>query len=304
MTTNPTKTRLTKIAERRAEDRASARAANHLDQRAEEVMRADPHLAPDLAEVLAEVATRARLRGLFQHALRRFARTHARTSEAARQALSLHRQADGLYWGMVLGWTGLIERDAGFYSSVWGIEYDEARSRLLLSWYEAALRFMPDHGVAYDRWAKFNELARCPCAGPPDPLVYAPRNKVGKDVAAILYLEDHQRDDGSYTWTLQDEAEPVDEQADASLRLKEVLTGIETMTDAGSMTYAEQFVLVERFLVVNQDGTQRTLNEVGKMMLRSRERARQYERSALAKLRLYVAPSRDTATHGLIRSMS
>lgn len=299
MTTNPTKTRLTKIAERRAEDRASARAANHLDQRAEEVMRADPHLAPDLAEVLAEVATRARLRGLFQHALRRFARTHARTSEAARQALALHRQADGLYWGMVLGWTRLIERDAGFYSGVWGIEPEEARSRLLLSWYEAALRFLPDHGVAYDRWAKFNELARCPCAGPPEPMVYTPRNRIGKDVAEISYLDDGLID-GEYRYhVLRDEADPVDEQADDNLCLDKLISGIDDLTRIGTMTHAERFVLVERFLVVNQDGTQRTLAEVGKMMNRSRERTRQYERMALCKLRLHVAPSRDTATHGL-----
>ena len=284
MTTNPTKTRLNRIAVRRAEDRASARAANQLDERAERLMRADPHLAPDLAKVLTKVATRARLRGLFQHALRSFARTHAAHNHAARQAHALHRQADALYWGMVMGWIGLIERDASFYAGVWATEYEEARSRLLLSWYESALRFMPDCGASYDRWAKFNELAQRPCCGPPDPLVYTPRNKVGKGLTSLVYIEDEQRS-GDGPWA--DKAEPVDEQADNNMRFAMVLDGLDALSDR------ERFAIVERYFASNEDGTHRTLDDVGKMIGRSRECIRSREFSGIAKLKHYAA------THGL-----
>ena len=279
MTTNPTKTRLTKIAERRAEDRASARAANHLDQRAEEVMRADPHLAPDLAEVLAEVATRARLRGLFQHALRRFARIHARTSEAARKALALHRQADGLYWGMVLGWTRLIERDAGFYSGVWGIEYDEARSRLLLSWYEAALRYDPDRKRAFSHFAFLGVWAKYPEAGPLKPLVHA-SNAVYENYT-LIYLEDVAPDpdpDGDEIDLLDrvlvdDAPSPLDEVSG-----RQILDLVRDCLPV--LSSRERFVLDQRHMEGDL-----TLLDLGKQMRLSRERVRQIERGAIWKLR-------------------
>lgn len=298
MTTHPlTTASLTRITHRRAEDRASARAANALDAQAESLLRSDPALTTALSEAFAEVEARgARLRGLFQHALRDVARVHAPTNTTARRAQAIHRQADALYWSMVLGWTGLINRQATFRSVHWLISVEEAHSRLALSWYEAALRFNPDHGIAYDRWALFNELAQCPCAGAPEPLIRTARNKTGKTKYGIVSLSGSPRsndEDDQIRETLTDPADPVDEVVDQRIQLSTTINNLDLLTPR------ERHVVVERYFRVNADGSERTLAEVGRSMGLSRERTRQIERSAIAKLRDAVAVLPRTATRSL-----
>lgn len=295
MTTHPlTTASFTRITHRRAEDRASARAANALDAQAEALLRSDPALTTALSEAFAEVEARgARLRGLFQHALRGVARACAPTNTTARHAQAIHRQADALYWSMVLGWTGLINRQATFRSSHWLISVEEAHSRLALSWYEAALRFNPDHGIAYDRWALFNELAQCPCAGAPEPLIRTARNKTGKTKYGIVSLSGSPRsndEDNQIRETLSDPADPVDEVVDQRIQLSTTINNLDLLTPR------ERHVVVERYFHVNADGSERTLAEVGRSMGLSRERTRQIEAMAIAKLRDAVAVLPRTAT--------
>lgn len=295
MTAHPlTTASFTRITHRRAEDRASARAANALDAQAEALLRSDPALTTALSEAFAEVEARgARLRGLFQHALRGVARACAPTSATAWQAQEIHRQADALYWSMVLGWTGLINRQATFRSKHWQIEVEEAHSRLTLSWYEAALRFNPDHGIAYDRWALFNELAQCPCAGAPEPLIHTARNKTGSTKYGIVSLSGSSRsgeDDDLIRETLADPADPVDEVVDERIQISTTLNNLDLLTPK------ERHVVVERYFHADADGAGHTLAEVGRSMGLSRERTRQIERSAIAKLREAVAPHPRTAT--------
>lgn len=271
-----------RILSRRDVDREIARAANALDVEAEAVLRSDPGLSVVVDRALEALASNATTRGIPQRALRRIAQQRAKANPTAERARQLHAQADALYWRMVLGWSSLIHRHAIFWAPRWGLEQEEVCARLRVSWYEAALRFDPDGGSAYDRYATRGEQARHPEAGPPDPLIHVGRSNVGKVPYQLIYLDGLDRsedDDDQLGVELVDDADPLDEAAERRQLQDRALAYLDRLT------IRERFAITERYL--SPDG--QTLDEVGRRMRLSRERVRQIEQAGLAALRAGLA---------------
>lgn len=287
MTTNHvtprSNTRHARILSRRDEDREIARAANVLDAEALTVLRSDPGLSVAVDRALEALAVNATTRGIPQRTLRKVAQQRAKTNPTAERARQLHAQADALYWRMVISWSSLIHRHAAFWAPRWCLEQEEVCARLRLSWYEAALRFDPDGGSAYDRYATRGEQARHPEAGPPDPLIHVGRSNVGKVPYQLIYLDGLDRseeEDDQLGVELVDDADPLDEVTERR-QLQD-----RAMAYLDRLTIREHFVITERYL---STGEGQTLNEVGSLMRLSRERVRQIEQAGLAALRAGLA---------------
>lgn len=266
------------------EDREAARAANALDAQAEATLRSDPVLDQRATDAIAALSPHTKLRGLAQHALRRLAREHAATRPAAREARALHAQADALYWRMVLGWERRITTESFKLSQRWWVDGqwwdgEEVRSRLLLSWFEAALRYDPERDRAYCRFAHHGAWAKYPEAGMPRPLVRVSPGLLRS--YTLVYLEDIAPDpdpDGDEIDLLDrvlvdDAPSPLDEVSD-----RQILDLVRDCLPV--LSSRERFVLDQRHMEGDL-----TLLDLGKQMRLSRERVRQIERGAIWKLR-------------------
>lgn len=143
--TKPTATGRPSLQERKERDNALVRAANALEVKARDLLHGTH---PDEVEGVEEAHrqdTHATTLGPVRLALRALAR-----EVKHQQALAVYREADGLYWALVLHWSKLLASVAAHRSHYGRLGRDYLLALYQEAAYNAALRFDPamDHGFS------------------------------------------------------------------------------------------------------------------------------------------------------------